>query len=215
MKTNGGKINKLLIILFIQSFIVAIPANGMLSGSKVASAWLQRALAKQIMQKPQVVDNVFFNKQQQFVRNLSTKKLLNACRRINPDYFQFIAYGIFFLDICMWSSMYFSERKNHNEAHKDYMEAHKKYMDKWDELTDYKRDANKKLRLLKEDSEKELKVLNQQLLEEKTLRDKELEKNTTLRNYIKTNNHKNGLVIAAVAAVIPGTVIVQLLKACF
>ncbi len=68
MKTNGGKINKLLIILFIQSFIV-IPANGMLSGSKVASAWLQRALAKQIMQKPQVVDNVFFN--ERLIRNFS------------------------------------------------------------------------------------------------------------------------------------------------
>ncbi len=72
MKTNGGKINKLLIILFIQSFIVAIPASGMLSGSKVASAWLQRALAQRIVKKPNRVANIFLNKQQQFVRNFST-----------------------------------------------------------------------------------------------------------------------------------------------
>ena len=150
MKTNGGKINKLLVILFIQSFIVATSANGMFLGNK-GGYLLRRELVKQIMQKPQVVDNVFFNKQKQFVRNSSTQKLLNSCRWFNNNaYIPYISYGMLFLVFCLEHIRANESYKSYNESHKNYMEAHKKYMDKRDELTDYKRDARKKVELLEE-----------------------------------------------------------------
>ena len=203
MRTNGGKINKLLIILFIQSFI-AIPANGMFVGNKGSSV-LQRKLAKQMMQKPNQVAIDCYG------RCYSSR---NSSRKIFHHKFSFssvrflkcasLGFGFVGTSILIYK---FSNAIGTMFA-KILIENHKTNK-RIDEI--YKSiDSNGHYSKYK--YKNECKKLNQQLLKEKTLREQELEKNITLRNHIKTNNHNNALAVAAIAAVIPITVMVNLFK---
>ncbi len=203
MKTNGGKINKLLIILFIQSFIVAIPANGML---------LRRVLAKQIMPKSRVT--IDFNR-----HHYSSGKNFRY-----KDFFCSENVFLVFYATCMplygcllgmgaFEIFTLINKKNEVtrsiETKLDRLNANDSYNN--GKYYKYKNKSKKHKKKL-ENVNKKLRLLNQQLLEEKTLHDKELEKNAILRDHIKANNHNNALAVAAIAAVIPITVMVNLFK---